>query len=127
MQIALRDKEDILVEKALQRIRRAQELGKTNVRLSKSEIEALQRKREKDSRRAAQPKQQKRDRASGISVKPAKKEKVRERRSNVELARLDAEAASSSRRPPGMVVARENQCTYVRTAGVPSTGRSPFT
>ncbi|KAK2768846.1 hypothetical protein FQN54_000706 [Arachnomyces sp. PD_36] len=45
MQLAMRDKEDTLVEKALERIRRAQMLGKTNVKLSKRELEALEKKR----------------------------------------------------------------------------------
>ncbi|CRG87942.1 Prenylated Rab acceptor 1 [Talaromyces islandicus] len=45
VQLALRDKEDMLVEKALERIRRAQMLGKKNVRLSQEELDALDRRR----------------------------------------------------------------------------------
>lgn len=45
VQLAMRDKEDQLVEKALERIRRAQMLGKKNVRLSQRELNALERKR----------------------------------------------------------------------------------
>ncbi|GES64553.1 putative prenylated RAB acceptor [Aspergillus terreus] len=45
VQLAMKDKEDWLVEKALERIRRAQRLGQKNVRLSKRELEALERKR----------------------------------------------------------------------------------
>ena len=45
VQLAMKDKEEWLVEKALERIRRAQMLGKENVRLSKRELEALERKR----------------------------------------------------------------------------------
>lgn len=45
VQLAMKDKEDWLVEKALERIRRAQMLGQENVRLSKRELEALERKR----------------------------------------------------------------------------------
>lgn len=45
LQLAMRDKEESLVEKALERIRRAQMLGKTNVRLSKRELDALEKKR----------------------------------------------------------------------------------
>jgi hypothetical protein len=41
MQLALRDKEDYLVQTALERIRRAQMLGKRNVRLSQDEMNAL--------------------------------------------------------------------------------------
>jgi hypothetical protein len=46
VQLAMRDKEDQLVDKALERIRRAQMLGKKNVRLSKRELDALERKRQ---------------------------------------------------------------------------------
>ncbi|KAJ5084355.1 hypothetical protein NUU61_008934 [Penicillium alfredii] len=45
VQLAMRDKEDQLVEKALGRIRRAQMLGKKNVRLSQRELDALERRR----------------------------------------------------------------------------------
>ena len=43
MQIMLREKEDFLVERALERIRRARMLGKTNVKLSQAEVDALDR------------------------------------------------------------------------------------
>lgn len=46
VQLAMRDKEDQLVETALERIRRAQMLGKKNVRLSQRELDALERKRQ---------------------------------------------------------------------------------
>jgi PRA1 family protein 1 len=42
-QLMLRHKEDALVERALERIRRARALGKTNVKLSRAEIDALER------------------------------------------------------------------------------------
>ncbi|KAI9875465.1 MAG: hypothetical protein M1823_007471, partial [Watsoniomyces obsoletus] len=42
-QLILRQKEDALVERALERIERARALGKTDVKLEPSEIEALQR------------------------------------------------------------------------------------
>ena len=48
MQLALRDKEEMLVQRALERIRRAQMLGKTNVKLTQPEIDALERKRRKE-------------------------------------------------------------------------------
>ena len=44
MQLALKDKEELLVQKALERIRRAQALGRTNVKLSQPELDALERK-----------------------------------------------------------------------------------
>jgi PRA1 family protein 1 len=43
MQIVLREKEDFLVERAWERIRRARMLGKTNVKLSQAEVDALER------------------------------------------------------------------------------------
>lgn len=46
-QLAYRDKEDQLVQIALDRIRRAQALGERNVRLTKPELDALERKRRK--------------------------------------------------------------------------------
>ena len=48
MQVAIRDKERILVSRAMTRIRRAQELGRDNVKLSQAESEALERKMAKD-------------------------------------------------------------------------------
>lgn len=46
VQLAMRDKEDQLVDNALERIRRAQMLGQKNVRLSQRELDALERKRQ---------------------------------------------------------------------------------
>ncbi|KAI9782287.1 MAG: hypothetical protein M1816_001949 [Peltula sp. TS41687] len=45
VQVTLRDKEKELARTAMERIRRAQMLGKSNVRLSRSEYEALERER----------------------------------------------------------------------------------
>lgn len=47
MQLMLKEKEDILVERALERIARARALGKTNVKLSQAEIDALERAEQK--------------------------------------------------------------------------------
>ena len=46
-QIALRDKEEALVQSALARIRRAQERGKKEVKLNPEEVEALERRRKR--------------------------------------------------------------------------------
>ncbi|MCJ1387801.1 hypothetical protein MMC18_000644 [Xylographa bjoerkii] len=43
MQLALRDKEDVLVQRAKERIWRAQAMGKASVKLSPSELDALER------------------------------------------------------------------------------------
>ncbi|KAJ5913494.1 hypothetical protein N7504_002377 [Penicillium tannophilum] len=53
VQLAMRDKEDQLVDTALERIRRAQMLGKKNVRLSKRELAALERKRQQTDNTSA--------------------------------------------------------------------------
>lgn len=55
MQLALRDKEEILVQRAMERIRRAQLLGKTNVKLTPPERDALQRKFQKDAAKVKRP------------------------------------------------------------------------
>ncbi|KAJ5736702.1 uncharacterized protein N7483_001827 [Penicillium malachiteum] len=55
VQLAMRDKEDQLVDQALERIRRAQTMGKKNVRLSKRELAALERKRQQTSNAGAGP------------------------------------------------------------------------
>ncbi len=47
-QLAYRDKEEYLVQTALGRIRRAQALGESSVRLTKSELDALERKQQKN-------------------------------------------------------------------------------
>lgn len=45
IELAMKDKEEWLVDRALERIRRAQVSGQNNVRISKRELEALERKR----------------------------------------------------------------------------------
>lgn len=57
MQLVLRDKEELLVRKALEGIQRAQILGKKNVMLTESEYDALERKRKRDeaARKVAAP------------------------------------------------------------------------
>ena len=67
MQLALRDKEELLVQKALERIRRAQALGKTNVKLSQPELDALERKRRKDRSK---------QKPSGTNVRPSDKRRA---------------------------------------------------
>ena len=47
LQMALRDKEEALVQSALARIRRAQEKGKSQVKLNPEELEALERRRQR--------------------------------------------------------------------------------
>ncbi|OQE14211.1 hypothetical protein PENSTE_c037G05027 [Penicillium steckii] len=75
VQLAMRDKEDQLVETALERIRRAQMLGKKNVRLSQPELDALERKRQQTD----DPTGARRVRQAGASVniRPPSKRKTK--------------------------------------------------
>ncbi|KAJ5257277.1 hypothetical protein N7478_013381 [Penicillium angulare] len=70
VQLAMRDKEDQLVDQALERIRRAQVLGKSNVRLSKSELAALERKRQQTDTASASGMQRNR-KGSGSNSRPS--------------------------------------------------------
>ncbi|KAF3481696.1 prenylated Rab acceptor [Arthroderma uncinatum] len=49
VELAMRDQEDVLVENALEKIRRAQMHGKANFKLTAREIAALERRRRRDS------------------------------------------------------------------------------
>lgn len=74
VQLAMRDKEDQLVDHALERIRRAQMLGQKNVRLSKRELDALERKRQQGDgapRRPKQPTSRPSSRRSAVPEQPA--------------------------------------------------------
>ncbi|KAK3168022.1 hypothetical protein OEA41_004468 [Lepraria neglecta] len=115
MQLALRDKEELLVQKALERIHRAQMLGKTNVKLTQPELDALQRKRRKElaakdqaPRRssALDLKGTDRRRSSGQSSGASKDQKPGKRKSKGYFSGYDGESSSSSRRatPPGILV-----------------------
>ncbi|CAD6575640.1 MAG: hypothetical protein ASARMPRED_007411 [Alectoria sarmentosa] len=109
MQIALRDKEELLVQKALERIRRAQMLGRTNVKLTQREIDALERKRRNNeaerARKKPDIKKADRRRSSGQSRDASREQKSR-RKSKGYFPLYDGEGPSSSRRatPPGILV-----------------------
>lgn len=110
MQIALRDKEELLVQKALERIRRAQMLGKTNVKLTQPELDALERKKKKDEAESARKKpgirNADRRRSSGLSHDASREQKSNRRKSKGYFPAYDGESSSSSRRaaPPGILV-----------------------
>ena len=55
MQIAMRDKEVVLADRAMARIRRAQELGKENVKLTPAESDALERRMARDRAKGRKP------------------------------------------------------------------------
>ncbi|KAB8070217.1 hypothetical protein BDV29DRAFT_37440 [Aspergillus leporis] len=68
--LAMKDKEDLLVEDALGRIRHAQMSGQKNVRLSKRELEALERKRVQASGRRDSERRKPTSKASRSSSTP---------------------------------------------------------
>ncbi|KFY19375.1 hypothetical protein V493_07988, partial [Pseudogymnoascus sp. VKM F-4281 (FW-2241)] len=78
-QVALRDKEEALVQSALARIRRAQEKGKLEVKLREDELAALENRRKRiaaENAAKAKPKSSsssKRDKATGGSERRKKK------------------------------------------------------
>ena len=110
MQIALRDKEDLLVQKALERIHRAQMLGRKNVKLTQPELDALERKRRKDEAESAPRKSETRkaDRrhGSGQSRDTSREQKSSRRKSKAYFSAYESESSSTSRRatPPGILV-----------------------
>lgn len=116
LQLALRDKEELLVQKALERIRRAQMLGKKNVKLTQPELDALERKRQKDQALKTQPKR----RSSGLTLRgsdrrrdsnqliggTSKGSKPGKRTSKGYFPTYDGESSSNSRKgtSPGILV-----------------------
>lgn len=92
LQVALRDKEEALVQSALARIRRAQEKGKKEVKLNQEELDALE-KRRKRLQAAATAKARK---GSGSSSGSERKRR-NERNITIPLAPPEAESRSSSR------------------------------
>ncbi|KAL8831069.1 MAG: hypothetical protein Q9191_001081 [Dirinaria sp. TL-2023a] len=106
-QLALRDKEDMLVQKALERIRRAQMMGKSNVKLSQRELDALERKQQRNRSKRKPPRSDSklagRRRSSGATVPVLKEEKSRKRIKGVASAH-DEGRSSSPASPPGMLV-----------------------
>jgi len=129
LQIALRDKEEALVQSALARIRRAQEKGKREVKLNQDELDALE-KRRKRMQAAATTKE---SRGSGTGSGSE-----RRRRSDRQLVALPLEPpkgrkrAQSRRRgddvpsgPPGMLVSgSDGQATYAPLGYYPQSGPS---
>ncbi|KAI9166952.1 Protein of unknown functionlike protein [Paramyrothecium foliicola] len=77
-----RQKEEFMVQSAMQRIRRAQEMGRTDVRLNKEELAALERRRKRLEEEAEKK----------------KRKKKKDNRVSVPLAQLDPGVGSSSRK-----------------------------
>lgn len=108
MQMALRDKEEALVQSALARIRRAQEKGKSQVKLNPEELEALERRRQRLQASAMKDKQgsgsgsggEKKRRSDRISV-PIAEAPDRNRRKSKRAEDPDVRGSG----PPGILVA----------------------
>ena len=82
MQLMLREKEDLLVEQALERMRRARELGKTNVKLTRAQIDALERAERRQKLAAPPVKAPKSKKANQTRPKMAEKKSSRSDRSS---------------------------------------------
>ncbi|MCJ1400593.1 hypothetical protein MMC11_003799 [Xylographa trunciseda] len=65
MQLALRDKEEVLVQRAKERIRRAQAMGKMSVKLPPSELDALERQLASEQEQAKSKRPSLKTKASG--------------------------------------------------------------
>ncbi|KAI9818198.1 MAG: hypothetical protein M1827_000823 [Pycnora praestabilis] len=117
MQLALKDKEEVLVQKAMERIRRAQLKGKSNVNLTRQELDALERKRQraqiaaarqgKESRSSSSSSNNKRRKPDRISVPlpiaPPESSRRRSRRSSPGYEG-DSPPYTSGAAPPGFLV-----------------------
>jgi len=140
LQLALRDKEELLVQKALERIRRAQMLGKTNVKLTQPELDALERRRQKDRATKDQVRRKGsasdlsgngRRRSSGQSSPVSKESKYGRRQSKGYFSGHNGESTSNSRRatPPGVLVPGQGVVGFSPLGQYPPTtaaaGRSP--
>lgn len=137
LQIALRDKEEALVQSALARIRRAQEKGKREVKLNQDELDALENRR-KRMQAAATLKARKGSGESGGSDREKRRRTI-----SVPIAAIEPATTSrpSSRRrekgkskrtedvpphppavsnPPGMLVAGPDGLAYAPLGSYPS-------
>ncbi|MCJ1384825.1 hypothetical protein MMC17_007943 [Xylographa soralifera] len=113
MQVALRDKEEVLVQRAKERIRRAQAMGKISVKLPPSELDALERQLASEQAKGERPtlktKSSGERRASGrvSSSQNVVTSTATRRKSRSSLAIANDRTASDSAQtaPPGFLVA----------------------
>ncbi len=132
MQLALRDKEELLVQRALERIRRAQMLGRTNVKLTQPEIDALERKRRKEQAKSrgaeTTSKGAERRRSTGYFSNAIKNDKLGKRSSKDLISGYSKSGSSSPARgtPPGMIVpGSDGVPTYTPFGYYPPSGSAP--
>lgn len=134
LQIALRDKEEALVQSALARIRRAQEKGKREVKLNQDELDALE-KRRKRMQAAATTKHHKGSGGSGGSGSEKRRRSDRDRNLvTVPIAQPTSRKGKSKRleeiqphppgaaNPPGMLVAGPDGLAYAPIGQYPPQG-----
>ena len=124
LQVAMRDKEEALVQSALARIRRAQEKGKQEVKLNQDELDALEKRRKRmqsaaiskarkgsGSERGSETEKRRRsDKLVTVpiaSLEPNSKKKGKARRQEEMLPHPPA-----ATNPPGMVIAGPDGLTY---------------
>lgn len=101
-QQALSAREDVLVQSALRRISRAQAQGRTDVKLNKDELAALERRRKRMQEEAERAERERAARASGSSGSDRKK-KRKEQRVAVPLSNFEPvsrKTRSGSSHPP---------------------------
>ncbi|KAK0100269.1 hypothetical protein ONS95_008229 [Cadophora gregata] len=140
LQIALRDKEEALVQSALARIRRAQEKGKREVKLNQDELNALENRRKrmqaaatakarKGSGSGGGSDRQKRRRSDRISVPISAATEAISRPSSRPSSRRDITRSKRSdevphppaaANPPGMLVAGPDGLAYAPLGTYPS-------
>ena len=132
VQLALRDKEEVLVQKALERIRRAQLLGKTKVELSQPELDALERKSRKDQseRKTSRTNLRLTDRrrSSGTSSPAAKENKSGKKSRKSPLTRNEQGEVSSAdytTAPPGLLLSGHEGPSYAPLGYYPSADPLP--
>ncbi|TVY35217.1 Prenylated Rab acceptor [Lachnellula subtilissima] len=134
LQIALRDKEEALVQSALARIRRAQEKGKREVKLNQDELDALE-KRRKRMQAAATTRNRKGSGSSGGSGSEKRRRSDRDRNLiTVPIAQPSSRKGKSKRleeiqphppaatNPPGMLFAGPDGLTYAPIGQYPPQG-----
>lgn len=135
LQIALRDKEEALVQSALARIRRAQEKGKREVKLNQDELDALENRRKrmqaaattkarKESGSSGGSDREKRRRSDRISVpiavaaaEPISRPSSRKGKGK---SRRSEEAPPTPANPPGMLVPGPDGPVYAPLGSYPS-------
>ncbi|OAA73127.1 hypothetical protein ISF_00028 [Cordyceps fumosorosea ARSEF 2679] len=102
-QLPLGAREDVLVQSALKRISRAQAKGRTDVKLNKDELAALERRRKRMQEEAERAERERAARASGSSGSDRKK-KHKEQRLAVPLSQFEPlsrkKRSGSSSHPP---------------------------